>query len=90
MLFETYRGGSEGDEAAKRRMALDDLLFAGRLQYVVTLNGGSQTRREAREYWQQFESNAIEVISCSWQVIIRLRRPDRTTSATGHSETERT
>ena len=45
--------GSEKEKAEQAAAAESMLLMLGLAQKTIFLNGGSQTRRDAREYWRE-------------------------------------
>jgi hypothetical protein len=46
-------------------------LVLGLTTKTIYLNGGSDTRKGSREFWEQFAKNHnIEFSSCGWKVIL--------------------
>lgn len=69
-----YQGTKEEMEHGARRAMIEALAIAsGAYKFVIPLNGGSQTRRDIREYYHDLYKglNIIIVESNSWSVTLR-------------------
>lgn len=73
-MMKIYQGTDEEMERVARRAMIEALAIAsGAWKKVIPLNGGSQTRRDSREYYHHLfhGSNIITVESNSWSVTLR-------------------
>jgi hypothetical protein len=73
-MMKIYQGTDEEMERVARRAMIEALAIAsGAWKKVIPLNGGSQTRRDSREYYHQLfhGSNIITVESNSWSITLR-------------------
>lgn len=74
MTIEIYQGTNEEMGRVARRAMIEALaISSGAYKLVIPLNGGSQTRRDIREYYHDLYkgSNIIIVESNSWSVTLR-------------------
>jgi hypothetical protein len=73
MTFKVTTGSKEDREAAMRAEVAETLLIlSGCVAKVIFLNGGSETRRGTREYYEQLyeRSNLYRVESNAFSVTI--------------------
>lgn len=74
MTIEIYQGTNEEMGRVARRAIIEAQAVAvGAWKKVIPLNGGSQTRRDVRDYYHDLyrRSNIITVESNSWSVTLR-------------------
>jgi hypothetical protein len=76
MTFKITAGDEKERKALESQEAAEAILIAsGRIKKTIYLNGGSETRRAVREYYEDLYrgSNLYSVESNAWSVTIRGR-----------------
>lgn len=71
--MRVYQGDKEGKKQAASDMIRWILVYSGTLEYTVYLNGGSNTRKETRQYYVDTFSKEFYVEVTGWSVTIRSR-----------------
>lgn len=77
-MFEVATGGKEDREALEKRDRAEALaLLSGQMMKTIFLNGGSDTRKYTRNYYENLYRNNpfLEAVGNGWSVTIRKRRP---------------
>ena len=74
-MFEIYQGGKEQEKILQaRRLAKIVALRAGECVEEFYLSGGSETRRDARLYYQQYaEAIGVPFYGDGWHCIVGYR-----------------
>lgn len=75
MFFEVHAGDQETQERVRQRARVEFASIAsGLCKKTIYLNGGSETRREAREFYEELYRNSIfRVETTAFSVTIKAR-----------------